>query len=297
VKLRKLSNALLIVDARLRGLSGGLLDSHCHESIDTIDGCDAWLSPVNESVGPGKRLRPVIKFHVRLSESMRTDSGPDWQERYRFALERDEEGAELRWLVVEKSGGDSATESDRSASRNLQLLVVHHSRTEVKMRELARRLGLSRVLTEVLALAARLHDEGKRALRWQRAFKAPPDGPYAKTKGPINFAMLGAYRHEFGSLQYAAADRALMELPEDLRDLALHLIASHHAQARPVIGAQDCDDAPPSVLEERARQVALRFVRLQERWGPWGLAWLETLLRSADQQASRENDVRLAGAV
>jgi CRISPR-associated endonuclease/helicase Cas3 len=151
-------------------------------------------------------------------------------------------------------------------------------------------------LTEVLAIAARLHDEGKKALRWQRAFKAPVDAPYAKTKGPINFAMLGAYRHEFGSLRYAATDRALTDLPEEFQDLALHLIASHHAQARPVIGAHDCDDAPPSALEERARQVALRFARLQERWGPWGLAWLETLLRSADQQASRENDARLAGA-
>jgi len=296
-KLRKLTNALLVVDARLRGLNGGLLDSHYAESIDTIDGCATWLSPVKESAAPGGRLRPVIKFRVRRSERIEADSEADWRERYRFALERDEDGVELQWLIVEKSGGDAATERDRSASRNPQLLVDHHSLTEEKMRALARRLGLPGALTKVLALAARLHDEGKKALRWQRAFRAPPDGPYAKTKGPINFAVLGAYRHEFGSLQYAAVDRELMELPEDLRDLALHLIASHHAQARPVIDTRDCEDAPPSVLEERARQVAQRFVRLQERWGPWGLAWLETLLRSADQQASRENDARLVGAV
>jgi CRISPR-associated protein Cmr4 len=49
-------------------------------------------------------------------------------------------------------------------------------------------------------------------------------------------------------------------------------------------------DGPPSMLEERAGAVALRFVRLQKRWGPWGLAWLESVLRAADQQASREND-------
>ena len=46
---------------------------------------------------------------------------------------------------------------------------------------------------DLLALAARLHDEGKRAALWQRAFKAPVDGrPYAKTKGPIDFDILDA---------------------------------------------------------------------------------------------------------
>ncbi len=34
--------------------------------------------------------------------------------------------------------------------------------------------------------------------------------------------------------------------------------------------------------------MALRFARLQKRWGPWGLAWWEALLRAADQQASRD---------
>ena len=36
--------------------------------------------------------------------------------------------------------------------------------------------------------------------------------------------------------------------------------------------------------------MALRFARLQKRWGPWGLAWWEALLRAADQQASRDNE-------
>jgi CRISPR-associated endonuclease/helicase Cas3 len=56
-----------------------------------------------------------------------------------------------------------------------------------------------------------------------------------------------------------------------------------------VIETSGCKDAPPSALEERARDVALRFARLQKRWGPWGLAWWEALLRAADQQASRED--------
>jgi len=59
-----------------------------------------------------------------------------------------------------------------------------------------------------------------------------------------------------------------------------------------MIRTEGCEDAPPSALKERARDVARRFARMQKQWGPWGLAWWEALLRAADQQASRENDHR-----
>ena len=142
----------------------------------------------------------------------------------------------------------------------------------------------------MLGIAAHLHDEGKRAKRWQRAFNAPEGGPYAKTRGPINYPLLDGYRHELGSLTGAHDDERIQSLPDALRDLALHLIGAHHGFARPIIGTSGCEDAPPSVVEERAREMTLRFGRLQRRWGPWGLAWWETLLRAADQQASRKND-------
>jgi CRISPR-associated endonuclease/helicase Cas3 len=144
-----------------------------------------------------------------------------------------------------------------------------------------------------LGIAARLHDEGKKAKRWQLAFNAPRDGGvYAKTRGPINQSVLDNYRHEFGSLMEIPKDAGFGALPKDLQDLVLHLVAAHHGYARPVIATTGCEDAPPSALEGRAREVALRFARLQKRWGPWGLAWWESLLRAADQQASRDNDVR-----
>ena len=159
-------------------------------------------------------------------------------------------------------------------------------------RELAKRLKLPERYTEMLVLAARLHDEGKRAVRWQRAFNAPDDGKdYAKTLGPINFDLLDGYRHEFKSVEVAARNAELLKMPGDIQELALHLIAAHHGYARPVIGVSGCEDGPPSKLEARAREVALRFVRLQQCWGPWGLAWWESLLRAVDQQASRENDM------
>jgi len=133
--------------------------------------------------------------------------------------------------------------------------------------------------------------------RWQRAFKAPREKDehgiykvFAKTLGPIDQAVLGGYRHEFGSLLSVEGDAEFRALPADWRDLVLHLVAAHHGHARPVIETSGCEDGPPSLLEERARAVTLRFARLQKHWGPWGLSWWEALMRAADQQASRDND-------
>jgi len=151
-----------------------------------------------------------------------------------------------------------------------------------KAREISERLGLPAEYANMLQIVARLHDEGKRHDKWQNAFHARADGrPYAKTPGPINQALLDGYRHEFGSLAAAAKDNELNAL-NDLKDLALHLIAAHHGFARPIISTRGCPDAPPSLLEDRAREVALRFARLQRQWGPWGLAWWESLVRTAE---------------
>jgi hypothetical protein len=199
-----------------------------------------------------------------------------------------EEGQPSRWLVVDKWRNGAATEDDRSEGTP-QLLEEHQERAELRARQLARSLGLSAEHENILALAARLHDEGKRSPRWQRAFNAPKGGVYAKTEGPINQGLLDGYRHELGSLLQVERDARLESLTEQHRDLVLHLITTHHGFARPVIGTSGCEDAPPSVLDEKAAEIALRFARLQALWGPWGLAWWEALLRAADQLASRDN--------
>jgi CRISPR-associated endonuclease/helicase Cas3 len=79
----------------------------------------------------------------------------------------------------------------------------------------------------------------------------------------------------------------LEALDDDLRELALHLIAAHHGRSRPSITAIDEEEIFPDVLAEDALEAALRYARLQRAWGPWGLAWLEALLRAADATASR----------
>lgn len=283
---RRLIDATLVVDARFAGLSrDGLLEGEEETVPQTLDGGSEWLKPINGE--------PAIRFRVRTNdpfaptdEQNRRDG---WRHRLRVPIERTTEGEVTQWLIVEKWRNDSTT-ADDGASGALQTLTHHRDATVVRARAICQRLNLPQPYAQMLEIVARLHDEGKRAGNWQKAFNSPSiGGPFAKTPGPINQALLNGYRHEFGSLPVLAADSEFLALPNDeLRDLALHLVAAHHGFARPLIGVQGCADAPPSLLEARACEVALRFARLQRCWGPWGLAWWESLFRAADQQASCE---------
>lgn len=288
--LSDLRGATLVVDAGVGGLKDGLLDDKATTPPRTADDGQPWMPG---DLSGAKPENPVIRFRVRIEATGQgAPVDKEWRERLRFAVELSDDGEPLRWLTVEKWRHDAANEDDRSAGRP-QLLDDHRKWAEDRARSLAKRLGLPAQYQDMLGAAAFLHDEGKRSQRWQRAFNAPGGKEaWAKTKGPINYALLDGYRHEFGSVISIETHERLQPLPEDLRDLALHLIAAHHGFARPCIETRGCDAAPPSVLEPYAKSIALRFERLHLRWGPWGLAWWESLLRAADQGASRDNDAQ-----
>lgn len=179
-------------------------------------------------------------------------------------------------------------EGETGASSRSQLLSCHHAEAKAEMEGLVKRLELSPPLAETLIAAMPIHDTGKARRVWQIGMRVPSDGGvYAKSghRGP---GVLG-YRHEFGSLRDALYKNreSLDRFEDDLKELALHLIASHHGRARPSILALDEEEIFPSVLEQVALEAGVRFVRLQRRWGPWGLAWLEALFRSVDATVSR----------
>ncbi len=286
-----LAGVTLIVPSSLGGLESGLLDDKSNRPPRAADDGQPWIPSAVET-SDTTTCEPVIRFRVRESgadETPRDETSP-WRERYRWPRSTTEEGEVVRWLLIEKWRHDGATEEDRSTSRP-QLLEEHLAWTETRARRLAKRLSLPEDLTEMLATAARIHDLGKKAPRWQKAFNAPRDGTYAKTRGPLDLGLLDGYRHELGSILMAMGANALDGLSPELQELALHLVAAHHGRARPSMPTRSCDQAPPSLLEEEARDIALRFAHLQEIWGPWGLAWWEALLRAADQQASRDNDL------
>jgi CRISPR-associated endonuclease/helicase Cas3 len=164
-------------------------------------------------------------------------------------------------------------------------LDAHNKSVGAAAERIARALGLPDALVRAAALAGQWHDAGKGREVWQRYANNSGNGqPIAKSDRYAHWKLLGGYRHEFGSL--IDADTALpADQPE--RDLILHLIAAHHGWARPHFETRHFDRSKPSASCDATAVAALqRFARLQQRIGRWHLASLESILRSADAEAS-----------
>lgn len=220
---------------------------------------------------------------------------------------------------------DGGDEMSRTTRREPISLRGHtqHVREELECAIACLPVG---IWSEVLRSAAERHDWGKADDRfqallingdlddasaqpklWAKSERIPTD-PVKRQRARNRSGLPEGFRHEMLSLQLA--ERDLNSLTCDERDLILHLIAAHHGRARafaPVIA----DPAPPVVglgalagnlmltAQERSATpsyrldsgIGERFWKLTRRFGWWGLAYLETVLRLADQAASaRENE-------
>ncbi len=145
---------------------------------------------------------------------------------------------------------------------------------------------------ETLALAGAAHDLGKLDPRFQTYLGVPAGGeamakavvdltdPAARRAAATAAGWPRGARHETGSLRQLTATG-----PVD--PMVAHLVASHHGRYRggwhPI---EDEGGLGGIDLDQPARWAAL----LDEH-GPWRLAWLEWVLRSADGWASRQSGI------
>ena len=303
---RRLAGRVLVVDARICGLCDGLLDDGDGTPVPTAEDnwgeSGAWSEAAHDGTGtaglPAVRVRLLSdddRYRLtgeRAATSEIEGQGAEvWRESWATPYHVSATDRPVSWLVVEKWRA-AAPDEDSQAVAPLQPLEQHQALAAQEAERIAVDLGLADEDRAMLVAAARHHDDGKRARRWQRAFNAPRrGGPYAKTPGPLNRHALSGYRHEFQSM-LDAEENGLdgLDLSDERFELALHMIAAHHGNARPAIGVDGCDRLPPTAAARRAYAVGLRFARLHQAWGPWGLAWWEALLRAADQRASRALD-------
>ncbi|MDA1051733.1 MAG: hypothetical protein O3C40_14785 [Planctomycetota bacterium] len=204
-------------------------------------------------------------------------------------LELDEEETAVRSLVLLAPVGSKLKPEK-------QTLDEHVGYVEAEARRIEKRCGLDDPIRAALLFAAMWHDEGKKADVWQhfigRTTNEPLLGKAATTRDPKS---LRGYRHEFGSLlriHHPERHSTDCELPVDaeIRDLALHLIATHHGFSRPHFNNVFDRDFRTEDRETLHTEVIRRFARLQRKYGWWQLAWLENLLRCADALASADPD-------
>jgi CRISPR-associated endonuclease/helicase Cas3 len=220
-------------------------------------------------------------------------------ERALLVIAKDDEGPSKALQLLGASRATTTVQDDPAAAARWQELDEHLIWAEREAAGIVEKIGLKAeapAVVEAVVIAARWHDRGKDRPAWQKAIgHAPPRQgqgatwkPWAKS-GQRGFddSECGAYRHEFGSLREASEDETIRNHPE--RDLILHLIAAHHGRARPHFEPDQWDIADGVSDEENAAVAAetmRRFARLQRRFGHWGLAWLESLVRAADYAAS-----------
>jgi CRISPR-associated endonuclease/helicase Cas3 len=216
---------------------------------------------------------------------------------------------------AERSGAAS-TEDDAAGSFPGQAvtLAAHAKAVADQVAIFAAAIGLPAKLATTLAFAARHHDDGKADPRFQAWLTGPEtssDEPLAKSERWRGLVVEQAartaagvprqWRHEVLSVRIAS--QMLAATGDDMdQALALYLIGSHHgygrpffphhdpwdAQARPVLGVTVAAGAGPERLDFdwNGRDWAELFTGLQAQYGPWGLAFLEAVLRLADHRAS-----------
>jgi CRISPR-associated endonuclease/helicase Cas3 len=263
-----LDNATVILAPEAGGLSDGLLD-----------GAAEFDSAVRYDLGPRESERLV-------HESEEEPNAPEGMRLVRSIKRRVDEDAVLEWWHLYAKSQRADDDGSRSSCKEL-LLDAHLQRTEEWAGRIAQCLALPDTEQKALAGAGRAHDLGKRRRVWQHSIKRFKEPPLAK--GPMQPIELGHYRHELGSLH----DADFSTLSEEARELALHAVAAHHGRARPhfpVVESYD-PELRDDVVAALVHEVPLRFDRLQRRYGRWGLAWLESILRAADVLGSEEEQV------
>lgn len=216
-----------------------------------------------------------------------------------------------------------ADDDDLASSADREVLLDEHCRLVRRTAQTITRNCLPGNLGEAVGIAALWHDAGKLDPRFQLLLHQGDEIAAAGSAAPIAKSssvpsspsrrraireasgLPEGFRHEMLSVELADRFATLSE-DGSLRDLVLHLIASHHGHARPFAPVVS-DESPPEIagrfagveirLDRPTRRsippahrldsaIPERFWRLNRRFGWWGLAYLEAFLRLADWYAS-----------
>jgi CRISPR-associated endonuclease/helicase Cas3 len=213
---------------------------------------------------------------------------------------------------------DDASPLSSSLTGQPVTLAQHSEAVRARAATFARNLWLPDELVDIVAAAAGWHDLGKHDPRFlvmlhggDRLAAEVAADPLAKSGiDPANRAAFvqaqrragypGGMRHEAAS---AEALRCWIERTSGVAgdaELLVHLVAAHHGRARPLITPVRDSEPVEYDLAIDGASVRLRsdhgadwtaprrFAALNRRYGRWGLALLECIVRLADIACSEE---------
>jgi len=278
-----------------------------------------WLATANDAVGgeglTGRIIRALAGGKTRVSRVvLEPADGPELLVRTMFVVtskQRLQRPSEQREQVGDSNDPEPETSSFTGET---VLLSVHHRDVADAARALAGACGISGTLAEDLALAGELHDLGKADPRCQamlRNGRIIDDGMLAKSgldasqaaereRARREAGYPRGSRHELLSVALAESSPVVAASANDW-ELVLHLVASHHGYCRPFAPVVLDPDLVNVVAEFRGERlehsaitglasidsgVADRFWTLVRRYGWFGLAWLESIVRLADHRVS-----------
>jgi CRISPR-associated endonuclease/helicase Cas3 len=282
-KKDRINNKTIVLAPTVGGLRDGMLNGDSHSANDVAD---EWM----DENGNSRRTRmwnddPQFDQKTNGMRRIRTiDFNPAADE----AEEENGKTSRRYWYWYELS---KLADNDGSKIGSRTVLWQVHTDDVVRnATQIVQRMPLSDELRNAVILAARFHDLGKRRPWFQRILgNMDTDILLAKSRPKKqSYQLEEDFRHEFASLLDAQSESEFPNLSDDMKDVVLHLITAHHGRGRPHFPTEEAFDPEPNGkdISTIAAQVPQRFARLQRKYGRWGLAYLESLLRAADYAAS-----------
>lgn len=218
-----------------------------------------------------------------------------------------------RLLLTRQGPGVRADLDDElSAEGQATSLTDHGEQVRCRASAIASAIGVARPLAEVVGRSALFHDTGKADARFQRwldprsratqllAKSTTPRSQWRAAQIASGWPSGGRHEELSGRLVQAwLPHHPEGEWSEPDKDLLVHLVTSHHGHGRPFLapvpdpiaaqvrvlldGVEVEADADLSVPDWDQPD---RFARLNRRYGHWGLALLEAIVRQADHAES-----------